>query len=71
MVDGLEDYISWIKGVPVLHQENHRALFCPGTICESVAELGHMQDYKAGIASKRQSPLPFNIIIWTNFIESK
>ena len=26
------------------HQENHRALFCPGTICESVAELGHMQD---------------------------
>ena len=27
------------------HQDNHRALFCPCTICENVTELGHMQDY--------------------------
>ena len=36
------------------HQENSRALFCPDTICESLAVLGHMQDDARALLTDHQ-----------------
>ena len=37
------------------HQENRQALFCPGTVCDSLAELGHLQDCTRAIPTDHQS----------------
>ena len=37
-----------------VHQENPQALVCPDTVCESVAELGHMQSHARASSTDRQ-----------------
>ena len=36
------------------HQENLQALVCPDTVCESVAELGHMQSHARVLLTSHQ-----------------